>query len=141
MLPVIAGLSILGTFRPYLRKHITQDINPWEYLFINSIVIGILSFIYCYFHKKEKISNLLSLSATQYCSVVIISSLTILSSLVFLSMEKNNSLTTSFLWKGVSAVAFVGTGMLLFEEKVTTTQLIGIITIIIGSFLVASTNK
>jgi uncharacterized membrane protein len=138
MLHIIAGLSVLGTFRPYLRKHITQDINPWEFMFINSVIIGILSFIYCYFHKKEKISNLFTLSTTQYLAALIISGLTIVSSLVYLSMEKDNVLTSSFLWRGISAVAFVAVGFLLFKEKVTMTQMMGIIAIILGSFLVAS---
>jgi multidrug transporter EmrE-like cation transporter len=102
------------------------------------VIIGILSFIYCYFHKKEKISNLFSLSGTQYLAAFIISGLTIVSSLVYLAMEKDNVLTSSFLWRGISAVAFVAVGYVLFEEEITTTQMLGIIAIIIGSLLVAS---
>jgi multidrug transporter EmrE-like cation transporter len=32
-------------------------------------------------------------------------------------MEKDNVLTTNFLWRGVSAAVFVGTGFILFNER------------------------
>jgi len=137
MYHIIAGLSLVGTFRPYLRKHITQDINPWEFMFMNSIVIGIISGLYCYFHKKENPVNLLSLAPSQYLSVLIIGSITVMGSLFYFSIEKENIVSTSFLWRGISTIVFVLTGLFLFEEKLTNTQLIGILITIVGSFLVA----
>jgi drug/metabolite transporter (DMT)-like permease len=137
MYHIIAGLSFLGTFRPYLRKHITQNINPWEFMFMNSIVIGLVTGLYCYFHKKENPVNLLNLAPSQYLSVLIIACITVLGSLFYFSIEKDNVVSTSFLWRGVSSVIFVGTGLFLFEEKLTVTQLMGILITIVGSFLVA----
>jgi len=137
MYHIIAGLSLVGTFRPYLRKHITQNINPWEFMFMNSIVIGIITGLYCYFHKGENPVNLLSLAPSQYLSVLIIGTITVMGSLFYFSIEKDNIVSTSFLWRGISTIVFVLTGLFLFEEKLTNTQLIGILITIVGSFLVA----
>lgn len=137
MYHIIAGLSLAGTFRPYLRKHITQDINPWEFMFMNSIVIGLITGLYCYFHKRENPVNLLNLAPSQYLSVLMIGLITVMGSLFYFSVEKDNIVSTSFLWRGISTIVFVGTGLFLFEEKLTVTQLIGILITIIGSFMVA----
>jgi drug/metabolite transporter (DMT)-like permease len=134
---IIAGLSLADTFRPYLRKHITQAINPWEFMFMNSIVIGLITGLYCYFHKRENPVNLLNLAPSQYLSVLIIGLITVMGSLFYFSVEKDNIVSTSFLWRGISTIVFVGTGLFLFEENLTVTQLIGILITIVGSFLVA----
>ena len=63
--------------------------------------------------------------------------ITVMGSLFYFSVEKDNIVSTSFLWRGISTIVFVGTGLFLFEEKLTVTQLIGILITIIGSFMVA----
>jgi len=52
MIQAIAGLSFLKTFSPYMRNHIMDGIAPWEFMFLNSVIIGILCFLYSYVHKK-----------------------------------------------------------------------------------------
>ena len=104
---------------------------------MNSIVIGLVTGLYCYFHKKENPTNLLNLAPSQYLSVLLIASITVMGSLFYFSIEKDNIVSTSFLWKGISTIIFVGTGLFLFEEKLTVTQLMGILITIVGSFLVA----
>jgi hypothetical protein len=137
MLPLIVGLSLLNTFRPYLRSHITTDIASWEFIFINSVVIGTISFIYAYIYKREKITNLFSLKWTQYIAAILIGSLTVLSTAVYLAYEKGNILKTNFLWRGISSVVFIVAGLFFFGEKMMPNQIVGVLVIVAGSFLIA----
>ena len=137
MIPAILGLSMLNTFRPYLRSHITMDIASWEFIFINSVVIGFISFIYAYIYKREKITNLFTLKWTQYIAAILIGSLTVLSTAVYLAYEGKDIIKTSFLWKGISSVVFIVAGLFFFGEKMFPNQIVGILVIIAGSFLVA----
>ena len=137
MIQAIAGLSFLKTFSPYMRNHIMSGIAPWEFLFINSVFIGTLCFLYSYVHKKEKLSNLLNLTPTQIGAAVLLSSITVVSGLFYLSMEKDNVMTTTFLWRGVGTAVFVVTGILLFNEKLEWHQILGIVAVVAGSLLVA----
>jgi drug/metabolite transporter (DMT)-like permease len=114
-----------------LRSHITTDIASWEFIFINSIVIGTISFIYAYIYKREKITNLFTLKWTQYIAAILIGSLTVLSTAVYLAYEKGNILKTNFLWRGVSSVVFIVAGLFFFGEKIMPNQIVA------GSFLVA----
>jgi len=140
MLQAIAGLSFIKTFSPYIRNHIMKGITPWEFMFVNSILIGVICFVYTYVHKKEKFSNLWTLTPTQIGAIVLLSTLTVVSGLVYLSMEQDNVLTTNFLWRGIGAAVFVVTGMVLFNERMEWHQLLGIVAIIGGSLLVAHTS-
>ena len=137
MLPLLVGLSLLNTFRPYLRSHITTDIASWEFIFINSVVIGTISFIYAYIYKREKITNLFTLKWTQYIAAILIGSLTVLSTAVYLAYEKGNILKTNFLWRGISSVVFIVAGLFFFGEKMMPNQIVGVLVIVAGSFLVA----
>ena len=137
MIQAIAGLSFLKTFSPYMRNHIMDGIAPWEFMLVNSVIIGSICFVYTYFHKKEKFSNLLKLTPTQIGAAVLLSTLTVVSGLFYLSMEKDNVMTTNFLWRGVGTAVFVVTGILLFNEKFDWHQILGIVAIVAGSLLVA----
>ena len=137
MLPLIAGLSFLNTFRPYLRSHIMQGMQVWEFIFANSLIIGSVSFIYAYIYKQEKLTNLLSLSWTQYCAILLVGSLTVLSTLIFIAYEAEGILKANFLWRGISSVVFIITGLFLFGEKMIPNQIVGVLVIIAGSFLIA----
>jgi drug/metabolite transporter (DMT)-like permease len=137
MIPVIAGLSMVNTFRPYLRSHVMQNIAAWEFIFINSVVIGFVSFIYAYIYKQEKITKLFTLKWTQYCAAILIGSLTVLSTAVYLAYESNGIMKTNFLWRGVSSVVFILAGLFLFGEKMFPNQIVGVLVIVAGSFLIA----
>jgi multidrug transporter EmrE-like cation transporter len=137
MIQAIAGLSFLKTFSPYMRNHIMEGIAPWEFMFINSVLIGTICFVYSYVHKKEKLSNLLNLTPIQIGAALVLSVLAVVSGLFYLSMEKDNVLTTSFLWRGIGTAVFVATGILLFNEKLEWHQILGIVAVVAGSLLVA----
>ena len=137
MIPTILGLSMLNTFRPYLRSHVMTNIQAWEFIFINSVVIGTISFIYAYIYKRERLSNLFSLKWSQYCAAILIGSLTVLSTAVYLAYEGASIIKTNFLWRGISSVVFIVAGLLFFGEKMFPNQIVGVLVIVAGSFLIA----
>ena len=112
-------------------------VASWEFVFLNSVVIGTLSFIYAYIYKRGDLSKLTTLSWTHYVAILSIGGATVLSTLVYLSYESANVLKTNFLWRAISSVVFVLSGVFLFGEKVEVNQLVGIGIIIAGSFLVS----
>lgn len=112
-------------------------VASWEFVFLNSVVIGTLSFLYAYVYKQEDLSKLTTLSWTHYAAILGIGGATVLSTLVYLSYESANVLKMNFLWRAVSSVVFVLSGLFLFGEKVEVNQLVGIGIIIAGSFLVS----
>ena len=136
LLPIVLT-SLMNTFRPYLRSHVMTAVASWEFVFLNSVVIGTLSFIYAYIYKRGDLSKLTTLSWTHYVAILSIGGATVLSTLVYLSYESANVLKTNFLWRAISSVVFVLSGVFLFGEKVEVNQLVGIGIIIAGSFLVS----
>jgi drug/metabolite transporter (DMT)-like permease len=140
MIPLILGMTLLGTFRPYLRQHITTHLKTWEFIFVNSLVIGTISYIYTYIYKREKITNLMKLSWTQLAAAAVIGAVTVASALTYMSLEEQGIVKVSFLWKGISSVVFIAVGLMLFGETMDIHKFVGISAIIGGSFLLAANN-
>jgi multidrug transporter EmrE-like cation transporter len=61
----------------------------------------------------------------------------VFSTAIFIAYESQSILKTNFLWRGVSSVVFIMVGLFLFGEKLMPNQIVGILVIIAGSFLVA----
>jgi len=114
-----------------------QDVEVWEFIFINSVVIGLVSFIYAYIYKQEKITKLFTLKWSQYCAAILIGSLTVLSTAIFIAYEAEGIMKANFLWRGVSSVVFILTGLFFFGEKMFPNQIVGVLVIVAGSFLIA----
>jgi drug/metabolite transporter (DMT)-like permease len=136
MWPIIFGVSLIKSFRPFFKQHIVQTITDWEFLFLNSLLIAVVSFAYAYLHKKENIVNIFRLSYTQYLCAFILACMTIGTSLAIFKMQENGIITSVFLLKAVSSILFIGAGIFIFEEKLTYKQLLGILFVIIGLFLI-----
>ena len=137
-------LSILKTFSPYMRKHVLSALDTHEYLVLNTIMVCIIVAVYL-LHKvvfgKESVSRLVTkysrLSNSQMLSMVAISLMTVASSVVILGMEQyyENTVVSSSILKTVSTVALVCTGVIIFKEKYSWTQLIGIALAVAGGVL------
>jgi multidrug transporter EmrE-like cation transporter len=56
---------------------------------------------------------------------------------VYLAYEGANIIKTSFLWRGISSVVFIVAGLLFFGEKMFPNQIVGVLVIVAGSFLIA----
>ena len=118
MLPMIMGISLLHLFalkmrkgnvtfhsftptlwafwmrkgvkslNPFFRKHVMTTITNWEFLFLNSTLIAIVSFVYAYLHKRENITNLFGLSCSQYMCAGVVVMITVFTSLAVFQLQE-----------------------------------------------------
>ena len=44
--------QLLKTFNPYFRKHILQDLETYDFLFINTFFIGLFVLFFLYIKKR-----------------------------------------------------------------------------------------
>ena len=140
MFPIVVGLSLVKTIGPFLRHHVLESISIAEFIFVNSVLIMMVSFTYAYLHRKESFSNLLSLSHTQYGAIAVIASVTILSGFAIVKLEENGILSSIFMLRAVSSIFAVLVGIFLFEEQLTLYQIIGIIFGILSAALLMKTD-
>ncbi len=111
-------------------------ITNWEFLFLNSTLIAIVSFVYAYLHKRENISNLFGLSCSQYMCAGVVVMITVFTSLAVFQLEENGQVViTSFLLKAVSALLLVGFGIFIFNEELNARQMAGILCMLLGILL------
>ena len=133
---MIMGISVLKSLSPFFRKHVMSTISNWEFLFLNSALIAIVSFIYAYIHKRENITNIFNLSLSQYASASVVVLITVFTSLAVFKLHENGKIVmTSFLLKAVSAIVLVGFGIIVFNEELSSKQLAGILCMMLGMAL------
>lgn len=133
---MIMGISVLKSLSPFFRKHVMSTISNWEFLFLNSTLIAIVSFIYAYIHKRENITNIFNLSLSQYASASVVVLITVFTSLAVFKLHENGKIVmTSFLLKAVSAIVLVGFGIIVFNEELSSKQLAGILCMMLGMAL------
>ena len=135
MFPIVVGLSMVKTLGPFLRQHVLESISIAEFIFVNSIIIAMVSFIYAYVHRKEPFTNLSTLSHTQYGAIFVTSIVTILSAFAIVRLEEEGILSSIFLVRTVSSIFAILIGIFLFEEQLTIYQIVGIIFAIISASL------
>ena len=133
---MIMGISVLKSLSPFFRKHVMSTISNWEFLFLNSTLIAIVSFIYAYIHKRENITNIFNLSYSQYACASVVVLITVFTSLAVFKLHENGKIVmTSFLLKAVSAIVLVGFGIIVFNEELSSKQLAGILCMMLGMAL------
>jgi len=134
----------MKTFSPYLRKHVLGSLSAHEYLLLNTIVVGILvmlTVVYEIVFSKESVGRLLTqykkLTVTQLLCVIGVGSITVASSFVIMNLDKNykSPLINSVLLKTCSTVLLLITGIFLFEESYSMSQLLGIVLAVVGAIL------
>ena len=136
MIPIIFGISLMKTFRPYIRQNVFDKISSAEFILLNSIFIGILSGIYAYVINGENPAKLCSLSYTQYSMGLLLGMLTIVSSIMIFNLQKDGIVTTTFLIKSISSIVMLIVGVLFFNETINEKQMAGIVLGILAVFLI-----
>jgi drug/metabolite transporter (DMT)-like permease len=140
----ILGITLIKSIRPYFRKNIINTLESHEFLFINTITISVVLFIYfiykVYFDKNiisDTINNCKKLSWIQTGSLIILSCFTIFSSVILIDLDKNYNTPAfnSVLLKSSSFIFLFVVGFLFYKEKYTNMQIYGIVFIIIGLVL------
>lgn len=136
MLPIIFGISIIKSCRPYIKKNVFDNITSAEFIFLNSIFIGVLSFVYAYIYKGENIENIWNLNYIQYISGLFLACITVVSSLAIYKLQEGNIISSSFLIKCVSSIILLIIGIFVYNEQITLKQIAGIILGILAVFLI-----
>lgn len=145
MLPYLIGFSTLvGSVRPYIRKHILDGIDPSDYLFINSICITTFIVLYfgyiCLFNNysiSQTYAKCCSLSYTQIAAIVILAAFTVLSSIMLFSLEKyfNTPAMNHMMLKAASLVMLFVVGVIVFNENYSLIHMAGIGLTLVGVIL------
>jgi drug/metabolite transporter (DMT)-like permease len=136
MLPVIFGISFFKTLRPFIKKNVFDNISSAEFIFLNSLFIGILSFVYAYIYKGENLGNVWDLSYTHYISVLFLACITVVSSLAIFKLQEESIISTTFIIKSISAILFLIVGIFFYNEEITPKQFAGILLGILAVFLI-----
>lgn len=136
MIPIIFGISVLKSMRPYIRQNVFDKISSAEFIFLNSIFIGILSGIYAYIVNGENPARIWSLSYTQYSMGLFLGMMTVVSSVMIFKLQEEGIITTTFLLKSISAIVMLIVGVLFFNETLSEKQIVGIVLGILAVFLI-----
>ena len=126
MYHIIFTMAALKVFRPYIRKNIFDTITNWEFIFLNSVFIMILSFFYAYVYKREDIKNICNLTCIQYTAAIFLAVITIVSTLAVFKLQETNIITSTFFVKSVSSIMLLIIGIFIYNEKITPIQMVGI---------------
>lgn len=129
-------VSLLKVFHPHIRKEILQHISYGEFIFLNSVLIGIISFVYTYIWQEADIHKLTNLSLQQYISAFFLAAVTIISSIIVFKIQENGVVSSSFILKMVSSFMMLIVGIFLYNETITPKQLCGIFLGILAILLI-----
>ena len=135
---LVVLLTLIKSFKPYMKKYITSTLNVHEFLLINNVTVSVLVFfifLYNLINKNETYENIKNLNIYQIISIIIFSLLTIGSTFIFSKLEKENTTLVNTMLKLFSNIMFIVVGLLLFNEKITKKQLLGIVFCGIGIYL------
>jgi drug/metabolite transporter (DMT)-like permease len=136
MLPIIFGISIIKSCRPFIKKNVFDNISSAEFIFLNSLFIAVLSFVYAYIYKGENMGNIWNLSYTHYTAGLFLATITVVSSLAIFKLQEDSVITTTFMIKSISAIILLIVGIFMFNEEINIKQFSGIILGILAVFLI-----
>lgn len=129
-------ISLMKVFHPHIRQHVLEHISYGEFIFLNAILIAVLSFIYTYVYQKEDIYKLSSLSLMQYIGALFLAAVTVISSLVVFKLQEKGIVSSTFILKMMSALMVLVVGIFFFQEMITAKQLAGIFLGILAILLI-----
>lgn len=149
MYDIFLGITFLQQFRPYFRKHISNSLDPHEYVLLNTLTILIVIILYItYLFITQKtthtkfISNIQSLSYTECSCIIMLAILTVISGLLIFELDKNYNtpLINSMFLKAISMIALICVGIFIFKEKYKLHQFIGLLLVLLGMFFISQKN-
>ena len=143
MYPFLISITMIKSIRPYIRKHVLQNMHSHEFLFLNTFFIGIIVagfFLYKFLCDKsfeKNIEAIKNLTLAQIICFAVLAIITVASSLIVIEFDKkyNTPLINSMITKFVSAIT------LIFKEEYTMYQVFGMILTIAGIILITNTKS
>lgn len=145
MFSQLIGITLMGSMRPYFRKHVLDTLDSHDFLFINAFIIAIIIFcwfLYTYFFEnhviKKTYKNCCDLTLTQFGSLFIIALLTVLSSFLIIDIDKNYNTPSlnNIIIKAGSIVSLFLVGMIIFKETYNLRQITGIVFCLLGLIII-----
>ena len=143
----VFGITLFDMLKPYLRKHVMKNIENHEFLFMNTLMILLITsgyFIYEFlFDNKfftKTIENCCSLTHSQVAALFFVSLFTVCSTLMLLEFDRlyNTPSVNSIILKSISLIFLFFVGILFFREHYATKKIIGIVVTIIGIFIMTT---
>jgi drug/metabolite transporter (DMT)-like permease len=137
--------ELVKVFIPYIRKSVLSLLEPFEFLLLNAFVIFLLSLfylIYMIIFRNHSVSSTISkLSEFDHWhvgSMTLLGVATLFTTIIVLTMDKhyNTPLLNSMLFRTVSVVLLLITGVVIFEEMYTHKQVVGLIFALVGIGLI-----
>ena len=149
MFVYFAGLvTFLKMGTPYIRKHVLNTLESYEYLMINVAVIFliisvILLFHICFdkgTHFYRALKNYQKLSWSQIISIFVLASLTVCTSVLMFEMDKkyNTPMLNAVFMRAISIIALTTISIFVFREQYSLMQMVGVGFIVFGIYLVHS---
>jgi len=141
------GAGIINSFKPYCKKHAIQSLDAHEFLFLNTFLISsilLIYFIYLSMYEKYNIHNLYNkyrnLSKSQFIAVIGLSSITLISTFIGLTADKNNTrnVKTNLIIKSITTILVIAIGVYVYEEIYTGYDILGILMILSGIYMINS---
>ena len=143
MYHILFGISILKSMEPFFRKDVLQTFNNEEFLFVNTLMISLLIIIYTlymHFTKKSTLNvykKLKTFSFAQIIFLIALAFITFISTVsIFKVSAEFNTQNLNALVKTLTTVFALAIGVTFYNEQYTATQIYGIITTIVGIYLI-----
>lgn len=128
---------------PFFRKDVLQTFSNEEFLFVNTLMISLLIILYTlymHFTKKSTLNiykKLKTFSFGQIVFLIALAFITFISTVsIFKVSAEFNTQNLNALVKTLTTVFALGIGVTFYNEQYTATQIYGIITTIVGIYLI-----
>jgi len=142
----VAGITLLKSLSPFFRKHILTTLHSHELLFLQTFFISIFVFFYLLYkwiYHKTPFQNIGTLHWTQMMCIFMIALVSVLSSILLFEIDKryNKPIMNTLFMRVGSTVALLLVGIFVFKERYSFWQILGLVLIILGIYLVGSKDK
>lgn len=145
MLHFVFLSEFIKVFTPYIRKSLLFVLDPFECMFLNSMVVLTLCLLILFYKIVVEDHNPIitakryaSMDLKQFLFALLIGIATIIASMIVLSFDKyyNTPLINSMLFKIVSVTLLLFTGVTFFNETYSYKQVLGCLFVIVGGVLI-----
>lgn len=144
---LLIGLLAMGwTLNPFFKKKAIGDLNSYQYLFINSMIVSlfiVLLFLHRVFTGKDTVSFITNqINKNQLLWMLSGGIITFTTSLLLIILIKEHNV--SHIIPHIQPLVIVLTilmGFFLFNEDIEKNQVLGIILIIMGLIVINYKNK
>jgi drug/metabolite transporter (DMT)-like permease len=144
----LIGVSIFKSFTPYFRKHIFSTLSSEEFLYVNTLMIFLLVFLYFIYKISQRkiktvhdiFKNYKQLTLSQFLAILFISSVAVLSSVFVFEFDRNfnTPLMNSIYLETLTTISLILIAIFLYKEKYTYMQITGFFLVILGIFLISN---